>query len=200
MQAQRLISSKPGVKKSFAMKDTESAPCPVCNTRQSSWQDESTMPGTSSNVNRWKQKSSNKSGNSEPEGSNTTSLKPIGELSVTEHRLKKFKCVCKFKYKECNFVANSRHEINNHHKATHSKCYCNKCGKACNTPNTLLHHMYSHNKDLPYPCEERFAFSGQLKQHRFKHRTVATFPCSKFTIYERRRTGKTLEGSWEHRL
>ena len=107
---------------------------------------------------------------------------PLGKLSVTYHGLHKPKTDHRFKCKECNFVATSRKEANDHHKEKHDKCYCNVCGKACNTPSTLARHVYSHREELPFPCGDcdlKFAFKGQLKQHRFKHHTLSAFPCSK---------------------
>ena len=180
MRAQKIIVGKAGGKRSFATKDSKSTPRPVRNTRCSNLPDEGATADTGDNAGEGT-KSSNAEQNLDQETSETTGMKPVGSLSVTKHGLKKFKRVHKFKCKECDFVGNSHREINNHHKSSHSKCYCNTCGKACNTPSTLSWHMYSHNEDLSYPCEDcekRFAFSGQLKQHRFKHWTVATFPCS----------------------
>ena len=107
---------------------------------------------------------------------------PPGRLSVTHHGLRKPKKDCRFKCKECDFIATSCKEANDHHKDKHDKCYCNICGKACNTPSTLARHVYSHREELPFPCgdcELKFAFEGQLKQHRFKHCTLSAFPCSK---------------------
>ena len=111
-----------------------------------------------------------------------TPKQPIGNLSVTKHGLKKFKRIKKFACKLCNTVTNSRREINDHHKTSHKKCYCETCGKACNTPSTLKRDMYSHCDSLPFlctDCDAKFAFTGQLKQHRFKHCKVAAFTCSK---------------------
>ena len=107
---------------------------------------------------------------------------PLGRLSVTHHGLRKPKKDHRFKCKECDFVATSRKELNDHHKEKHDKCYCNICGKACNTPSTLARHVYSHRDELPFPygdCDLKFAFEGQLKQHCFKHHTLSAFPCSK---------------------
>ena len=107
---------------------------------------------------------------------------PLGKLSVTHHGLHKPKKDHRFKCKECHFVATSRKEANDHHKEKHDKCYCNVCGKACNTPSTLARHVYSHREELPFPCGDcdlKFAFEGQLKQHQFKHRTLSASPCSK---------------------
>ena len=107
---------------------------------------------------------------------------PPGRLSVTHHGLHKPKKYHRFKYKECEFIATSCKEANDHLKNKHNKRYCNVCGKACNTPSTLAQHVYSHREELPFPCgdcELKFAFEGQLKQHRFKHRTLSAFPCSK---------------------
>ena len=177
MQAQKLIVGKAGAKRSFATKDAQSVPRPIRNTR-SSTSVEQAVPDLNAGDGT---NSSNDSSEPTQDTSKTSDNKPAGSLSVTEHGLKKYKRVRKFKCKECNFVGNSRSEINNHHKGSHGKCYCNTCGKACNTPRMLSRHMYSHKEDLPYPCddcEKHFAFSGQLKQHRFKHRTVAAFPCT----------------------
>ena len=87
--------------------------------------------------------------------------------------------VRRFACKLCDTVASSWKQINEHHKASHNKCYCKICGKACNTPSTLEQHSY-----MPFPCancDARFAFASQLKQHRFKHCKVAAFMCSKCT-------------------
>ena len=104
-----------------------------------------------------------------------------GCLSVSHHGLKKFKKVRKFRCKLCNVILNSCREANEHHKANHGKCYCNTCGKACNTPSTLERHMYVHSKNKLHVCRtcgESFAFEGEWKQHRFKHRRIAAFPCN----------------------
>ena len=115
-------------------------------------------------------------------GESPVSKHPPAKLSVTKHELKKYKRKRKFSCKICDTVAGSRKEINDHHKASHEKCYCKKCGKACNTPSTLEWHLYNHHDNLPFACancDAKFAFAGQLKQHRFKHRKVAAFACSK---------------------
>ena len=107
--------------------------------------------------------------------------KPKGSLSVKHHGLKKFKKIRKFRCKLCNKILNSRREANEHHKANHGKCYCNICGKACNTPSTLERHMYVHSESKPHVCRtcgEAFTFEGEWKQHRFKHRRIAAFPCN----------------------
>ena len=101
-------------------------------------------------------------------GEDTGSKSPPGKLSVTKHELHKYKRKRKFSCKICGTVAGSRKEIIDHHKASHKKCYCNKCGKACNTPSTLEWHLYSHHDELPFACADcdaKFAFAGQLKQH-----------------------------------
>ena len=107
---------------------------------------------------------------------------PLGQLSATHHSLCKPKKDCKFKCKECEYVASSCKEANDHHKDQHDKCYCSIYKKACNTPSTLAHHVYSHKEDLCFPCSDchqKFAFEGHLKQHHFKHYTLTAFPCSK---------------------
>ena len=153
MRTQKIIANKAGAKKSFVTKNDKSAPRPIRNTRQSSHSNAPVTPGTSKDgaddMNSLNNKQEVENVGAEVEGDRLP-----GELLVTEHGLKKFKRVCKFKCKECEIVCNSRHDINHHHKEMHSKCYCNKCGKACNTPSTLARHMYSHKEDLPYPCDD----------------------------------------------
>ena len=144
LRAQKFIVGSACGKRSFVTKDSQSAPIPVRNTRSSksvgqAVPDLNAEDGTNS---------SNDSSEPIQNTSKTANTKRTGSLSVTEHGLKKYKRVRKFKCKECDFVGNSRREINNHHKGTHSKCYCNTCGKACNTPSTLSRHMYSHKEDL----------------------------------------------------
>ena len=76
----------------------------------------------------------------------------LGRLSVTHYGLRKPKKDCRFKCKECEFVAASHKESNDHHKEKHDKCYCSICGKACNTPSTLARHAYSYRDELRFPC------------------------------------------------
>ena len=126
--------------------------------------------------------------NNTPKGDTVNDTTPstsdclVGKLSVTKHELKKYKRLWKFPCKLCETVAESRKEINDYHKANHEKCYCKTCGTACNTPSMLECHQCSHCENLPFECKDcdaKFAFVGQLKQHRFKHHKVAVFACMK---------------------
>ena len=107
--------------------------------------------------------------------------RPRGQLDVKHHGLRKFKKVRKFRCKLCDTVYMTRKVVNDHHKQNHDKCICNTCGKKC-TPSTLACHKYSHQEEKKHVCRncgKKFAFSGQLKQHRFIHRRISHFGCDK---------------------
>ena len=72
--------------------------------------------------------------------------------------------------------------MNIHYADIHPPINCGHCRKTFTNPSSLRHHSYIHTKTEDThtcdQCGEVFPFEGQLKQHRFKHRTIKSFPCS----------------------
>ena len=102
-----------------------------------------------------------------------------GELTNKTHGIKKSKKERTFSCKECEFKSDSIKLLNEHHIEEHDPVPCTQCDHVSTTPSSHDHHMYKHKEHnfSCEDCEQSFAFSSELRAHKFSHRSERAFKC-----------------------
>ena len=85
----------------------------------------------------------------------------------------------KYKCPTCSTTWNTRGEMCEHYRKTHSPLPSSDCNMTFTSPLSLARHSYKH-KERPYECEvcgEKFAFNSELSQHTPVHKEKGSFFC-----------------------
>ena len=111
--------------------------------------------------------------------SSTSKSKPPGELTKTDHKLKRSNKPRTFQCPQCPTKCDSQAAMNNHYCTTHPPVKCPECNDTFSTPNTLARHQYTHGKlnKVCRDCDKKFAFAHKLKIHWYGHRRYPYFKC-----------------------
>ena len=96
-------------------------------------------------------------------------------LGSPKSKPKKYNCLY------CPVIADTKRELNEHHRSSHGVMTCVDCGKRFPTPDALQRHLYIHQTDhKQFKCEvcgHLTAFESDMKRHKAKHEEERMWYC-----------------------
>ena len=97
-------------------------------------------------------------------------------LGSPKTKPKKFQCI------HCPTVADSKKEMNAHHRSSHGIMTCVDCDKTFPTPDALQRHRYIHQQNHEHftceICDYITAFESDMKRHKIQHVDERMWDCT----------------------